>query len=106
MPLAACPSQEQLSGYVLGLLDESRCEAIAEHVEVCVACEATVQRLEDRPDTVVGQLRTLAPPDPYAAESACAQAVARIEALVGTLAAAGATTPEGTALAPGGTLRE
>jgi WD40 repeat protein/serine/threonine protein kinase len=107
MPLSACPNREQLSGYVLGALNEPTCEAIAEHVETCATCEATVQSLEHRPDTIVEQLRLPAPEDRYAKEPACAHAIARIEALDSVLAAGGDTnagSPRPT-LALGGTLR-
>src|SRR5262245_9915236 len=81
--MTTCPGREQLSGYVQGLLPEGAFEEIAEHVEQCVACEATVLTLEGAPDTLVSALRQPAPADPVLAEKACQRAVEQIQALAG-----------------------
>ena len=67
-----------LSDFVLGLGDSF--EAIAEHLDDCAACEATVQELEASPDAVIEKLRLTAPADRYAAESACRKAIALVAA--------------------------
>jgi serine/threonine protein kinase/Leucine-rich repeat (LRR) protein len=79
--MTTCPGREQLSGYVLGLLPEGAFEEIAEHVEHCAVCEATVLTLEGTPDTVVSVLRQPVPADPVLAERACQRAVEQIRAL-------------------------
>jgi serine/threonine protein kinase/Leucine-rich repeat (LRR) protein len=80
--MTTCPGREQLSGYVLGLLPEGAFEEIAEHVEQCPSCEATVLTLEGAPDTVISALRGPVPADPVFAERACQRAVEQIQALV------------------------
>jgi serine/threonine protein kinase/Leucine-rich repeat (LRR) protein len=79
--MTTCPGQEQLSGYVLGLVSETLFEDIAEHVERCPSCEARVQTLEATSDTIVSALRRPVPADPVLAEDRCREAVERIQQL-------------------------
>jgi serine/threonine protein kinase len=81
MVVSACPDREQLAGYVLGTLPEDLFEAVAEHVESCPNCEATVLDLETHPDTVIEQLRSDPPTDPFLEEPGCHKALARIQHL-------------------------
>lgn len=73
-----CLSEQELSEFVQGRIDELRVEQIAEHLEACDGCQATVVMLGERSDTFVDQLRTPAKPDALEAESACQVAVARL----------------------------
>lgn len=51
------PSPDELAGYVHGTLPEDRVDSVAEHVETCVACEATVETLERQGDSLLEELR-------------------------------------------------
>jgi serine/threonine protein kinase/WD40 repeat protein len=81
MTVLACPSREQLSGYVLALLPEDSCDEVAQHVERCPACEDVVRDLEARPDKMVALLQQPAAVDEYAEESGCRKALALVEEL-------------------------
>ena len=48
-----CPSREQLSGYVLGVLPPEATDAVAAHVETCIACEDTLEELERQEDSLL-----------------------------------------------------
>jgi serine/threonine protein kinase len=92
MVASACPDREQLAGYVRGTLPEESFEAVAEHVESCPNCEATVLDLESHPDRVIEQLRTAPPADPFLEEPGCREVMARTKQLgqaAGLAAAAG-----------------
>ncbi len=78
MNATAHPSREQLSGLVLGTLREEEIEPLAEHVETCPECEATVQELEKTADSFIEQIREPAPVDEYAAEPEFQQALANV----------------------------
>src|SRR5262245_58700286 len=77
--MAECPSRDQLTGYVRGVLPEPAATAIADHVEQCSPCEATVTRLEGETSRMVQALRRPAA-DSYAAEPQLAKALARAAA--------------------------
>lgn len=81
MTLAECPSRDQLSSYVLGHETEQTAECVAEHVEQCSKCEATVQDLERQPDQVIVQLRQEAPDEPFVSEEACRRVMSLVKAL-------------------------
>src|SRR5262249_39665687 len=81
MVVSACPDREQLAGYVLGTLPEESFDAVAEHVESCPGCEATVLGLESHPDKVIEQLRTAPPSNPFLEEPGCREVLARIQRL-------------------------
>jgi anti-sigma factor ChrR (cupin superfamily) len=53
MPAAACPSGEDLKAYAWGELPLQREDALADHLEACPRCEATVQTLERQGDTLL-----------------------------------------------------
>lgn len=57
-----CPTREQLSGYVEGRLPDDLVEAVAEHVETCAICDATVEELERQSDSPFQALRDPVPP--------------------------------------------
>jgi serine/threonine protein kinase len=101
MVASACPDREQLSGYVLGTLPEESFEAVAEHVESCPGCEATVVDLETQPDLVIQQLRTAPPTDSFLAEPGYREVLAMIQQM-GQVAAATPSAEESPVL---GTIR-
>ncbi|NUQ64799.1 MAG: protein kinase [Pirellulales bacterium] len=69
------PSRDELAGYALGTLDGPRAESVAEHLENCRDCEATIGRLESASDTMLSKLRLGPPDDPYAREEGCRRLV-------------------------------
>jgi tRNA A-37 threonylcarbamoyl transferase component Bud32 len=79
MSLPSCPNREQLADFVQGRGEG--CDAIAEHVEHCPACEAAVRELEAAPDSVIRTLRMAKHQDSYAAERECRRATAQVAAL-------------------------
>ena len=81
MPEKKCPTTEELSGYLLGMLPENDAEAIADHVENCQPCEATVVNLEAESNTVFDKMRQKPANDPYAEESDCERIVALVAEL-------------------------
>jgi Protein kinase domain/WD domain, G-beta repeat len=80
MPPATCPSPEQLSAFNIGKLPLEDLESLAQHLEGCSSCQATLQGLGDNPDTLVSDLRQPAAAG-FPAEEACRRAVARVQAL-------------------------
>ncbi|MBN2577933.1 MAG: TIGR03067 domain-containing protein [Pirellulales bacterium] len=58
MPTVTCPDRETLRRYSLGLLSDEQSNEIAEHLESCPDCQATIVNLGDATDTLVGRLRT------------------------------------------------
>jgi serine/threonine protein kinase/Leucine-rich repeat (LRR) protein len=81
MPLVACPSEADLSGYVHGTLSEDRADPLAEHVESCSACQAALSKLETRHDPLVAGLRNLTELDAVVREPECAAALLRLAEL-------------------------
>jgi serine/threonine protein kinase len=81
MASSNCPSREQLSAYVVGLLPEESFEIVAQHIDECPACEATVQELEVQTDTIISLLQQPRPVDTYAGETGCQKALALVEAM-------------------------
>ena len=61
MPLVACPSRNDLSGFNLGRLPEHSMEEIAAHLEQCTRCEETAKELDHEADPIVASLRGIAP---------------------------------------------
>jgi eukaryotic-like serine/threonine-protein kinase len=61
MPLVACPSRSDLSGFNLGRLPEQSMEEIAAHIEQCNRCEEAVKELDHEADPVVTFLRGISP---------------------------------------------
>src|SRR5947209_115729 len=52
-----CPTERQLAAYHLGDLAEADLETIADHLETCPDCEATLQSLEGLADAALAALR-------------------------------------------------
>ncbi len=61
MPLAACPTLDDLSSFNLGSLPEESIERIAAHLEQCKRCEEAVKEFDHQADSIVSTLRGLAP---------------------------------------------
>ncbi|WP_422927718.1 protein kinase domain-containing protein [Singulisphaera sp. PoT] len=61
MHVDACPSDETLTAFLLGDLPEPEIAAVREHQESCPACELRAQLLEGITDSVVDELRRVAP---------------------------------------------
>jgi hypothetical protein len=76
-----CPSCQELTGYVLGTLDEPQAGFISDHLDHCPECDATVENLETEPDTLLDKLRVGPPHDPYATELGLRKAEALVAAV-------------------------
>src|SRR5262245_12690365 len=59
--MAEHPSQDELSGFLLGKLAPDATEAVAEHIDHCPPCQDTMHKLEADNDTLVSSLRQPAP---------------------------------------------
>ena len=75
------PTPDELSGYVHGTLPEAVADAVAEHVETCADCEATVEMIERQGDSLLHQLQRPVPPDPDLDSPECQRAVAAAAAI-------------------------
>jgi WD40 repeat protein/serine/threonine protein kinase len=53
----ACPSPEELSGFLLGTLPEADLERVGRHLDGCPACESAVRALENLSDPVLAAIR-------------------------------------------------
>jgi len=77
----ACPGKEQVAAYARGQLPHEAAEAVADHLEGCPSCEATVEAVEREADTLVGWLRQPAPKDAYLDEPECERALELVKAI-------------------------
>jgi RND family efflux transporter MFP subunit len=80
MSPAECPNRSTLFDYLVGKLPEEASDALADHVEACPGCQAELATLSDVEDTLVGQIRGVAAPEPYLDESECGRAIAMAKA--------------------------
>jgi anti-sigma factor ChrR (cupin superfamily) len=78
-----CPAREELLDYALGRLPEKTIEVVAQHIEQCPECQATLATLADAEDTLVAQLAGPPEPDAFADEPECQELLVRAKALVG-----------------------
>ena len=78
MNATAHPRREQLSALVFGGLPDEEIEPLAEHVETCPECEATVQELETMADSLIDRIRQPPPVDEYADEPEFHAALANV----------------------------
>jgi WD40 repeat protein len=58
-----CLSNEELLAFELGTLPDDEADAVAEHLETCVRCEAAARQLDSASDPVVAALRKPPPAD-------------------------------------------
>lgn len=70
------PDERHLADYATGNLAEDEASSIAEHLSECAECEATIQTLESKSDTLVSALRVQPAVEPYDDEAELRQAVA------------------------------
>jgi len=83
MPVAICPSREDLMDYAVGRLADDASNALAGHLDCCPHCQAELATLPEPDDTLVARLRGPVPPDPFVQEAGLGQAMARALAVVG-----------------------
>jgi hypothetical protein len=82
MTFKTCPNHDELAGYVFGTLAEESAESIADHVESCPECDATVSRLEEAAtDTLVSKLREASQRYEFSDDTPCERIVRLIEAI-------------------------
>lgn len=80
MPSNVCPSQEELSVYILGKLRTDRSEEIDVHLQSCNDCQASLETLSAHSDTLLSGLHQREPAQ-YVNEPQCQQALARVQAI-------------------------
>jgi eukaryotic-like serine/threonine-protein kinase len=61
MEVADCPDRGELERFLVGRIPEPLFGRLAEHVECCPACDATLQALEPLVDPLVSRLRRVSP---------------------------------------------
>ena len=83
MPVATCPSREELMDYVVGKLPDEASDTVASHLDACPDCQAKLATLPEPDDTLVARLRGPVLPDPFAEEPGCGQALVRAMAVMG-----------------------
>jgi len=62
MPPDDCPPRDRLAAFARGDLPAGEIERLAAHLEGCAACEAALDELEARPDTLAAAVRRAGPP--------------------------------------------
>jgi serine/threonine protein kinase len=80
MPLATCPNQHSLRDFRLGKLPLELAGEIAEHLDVCPSCQASMETISDSHDTLVHSLRQQ-PDTEFDAEPELQKALAAVERL-------------------------
>src|SRR5262245_23615203 len=75
----ACPSRDELSGYVRGTLPPPQAEAVTIHLAACPNCEETLHDLAAVPDKLVDQIKAAPAVEAYVDEPACLKVVSTIE---------------------------
>ena len=53
-----CPTPDELKQYLAGWSDDSQAEQLERHLELCPICEAAIQQMETRPDTLLQSLQS------------------------------------------------
>ncbi len=81
MLATTCPSRETLFRYSVGLLSEEQSEELADHLDSCPDCQATILTLDDADDTLIRRLRMPLGSESYLAEPQFQAAVAEAMAL-------------------------
>ncbi len=58
-----CPTPDELKQYLAGWSDDAQAERVETHLQNCQICEAAIQHIESKPDTLLQSLQsTVAPP--------------------------------------------
>jgi serine/threonine-protein kinase len=78
-----CPKPDELRSFAVGRLADDTSEIIAQHLEVCPDCLATLQELNDRDDPLLAELRTLRPAGVFGADDRGRRAAPPLPAEVG-----------------------
>ena len=81
MVSSECPSRERLLAFALGRLPDQDSDAIADHLDQCVACESVSATLDGVTDTLVDLLREGYHQSKSDEEPECQQAIARIKTI-------------------------
>jgi len=81
MNVVDCPDGEILQAFVAGKLAAGVLENVASHVGTCANCQAQLETLSDRPDSLAGRLRGAKVADSYANETECRRAIDRAAAM-------------------------
>jgi len=63
-PTSTCPTERELLSFHLGLLPEEQLDALADHLEGCAACDATIRGFDSASDPVLSALRLPATANP------------------------------------------
>jgi serine/threonine protein kinase/Leucine-rich repeat (LRR) protein len=71
------PEKQRLVDYASGKLAKNEADDVAGHLSQCPECEATIDTLEPKADTMVSGLREKPAPDPYAKEADLKRAMDR-----------------------------
>ena len=87
-----CPSRIQLEDYVSGRLDGNAHDAIDDHIDACVTCQAALETLDDLPAPVLACLRVAASGPAPAEEPELRQPASRAKALF-SASSTGPVTP-------------
>ncbi len=87
-----CPTQRELSDYLLGKLAPEALEAIDAHVDHCAACQAALTTVGGGDDTLVAHLRRPLLVDSYAKEPECRAVAAWARDMAVTFCPAGEAT--------------
>ncbi|MBC8876924.1 MAG: SUMF1/EgtB/PvdO family nonheme iron enzyme, partial [Planctomycetes bacterium] len=74
-----CPGNAELLGLATGTLPDDSARELLDHVGSCSTCEAALETIEDRDDTLLALLKASAPEDPYEAEIRRAEAFGRVK---------------------------
>ena len=85
MPAVDCFDAQTLKDYLLGKLPDADCDAVAAHLEECLACEATISQLDRASDTLTNGLRQPLPSrgaELPAAEHSLQQALDKVQSFV------------------------
>lgn len=77
MSQLVCPPEDQIAGYVLGVLEEEDASKVAKHLEECSPCRSKAELYESRSDPLLELVRQQIA-SPYVDEAECHRAVARL----------------------------
>jgi serine/threonine protein kinase len=81
---AKCPNSDKLAAYAVGDLPADTVDALAEHIDTCATCQATLATLDDIQDALASRVRQIAH-SRYVCEPECQKAIARTSAAIGQL---------------------
>lgn len=87
MPVTLCPSVEELTAFDLGTVSGSRYEELAQHLEDCRECAARFERMEERADHVLADLRADFPAEVVTDDSELRRLASAVAAMRDTVAA-------------------